>query len=141
MKNIVLISCASAKLPHKSRARDLYVSALFQKNLAYALSLAPDRIFILSAKYGLLGLEQEIEPYDVSLNQMNVASVRVWASMVLRQLAEQADLEQDLFIFLAGDKYRKYLVPHLRKVRVPLEGLRIGEQLRRLNQSAEQERA
>jgi len=49
MKKIVLISCVSKKLHHKSKAQDLYVSSLFLKNLQYAKSLNPDKIFILSA--------------------------------------------------------------------------------------------
>ena len=61
MAKVVLISCVSKKLLHKSMAQDLYVSPLFQKNLQYAKSLNSDKIFILSAKYGLLKLNEEIE--------------------------------------------------------------------------------
>ena len=49
---IVLISCASKKLNHKAKAGDLYISQLFKSGLRYAKSLNPDKIFILSAKYG-----------------------------------------------------------------------------------------
>ena len=62
MKKIVLISCASKKAPFKAKAEALYVSPLFVLNLRYAKSLKPDSIFILSAKYGLLDLDKEIEP-------------------------------------------------------------------------------
>lgn len=73
MKTIVLISCVSKKLNHAAKARDLYVSPLFKGNLAYAESLKPDVIYILSAKYGLLSQQDEITPYDVTLNAMNAA--------------------------------------------------------------------
>jgi hypothetical protein len=63
MNKVVLISCASKKLPHKAKAKDLYISPLFKKNLAFAHFLRADKIFILSAKYGLLSLEQVIELY------------------------------------------------------------------------------
>ena len=33
MKKIILISCASKKINKKIKAQDLYISALFQKNL------------------------------------------------------------------------------------------------------------
>lgn len=134
MKNIILISCVSKKLNQKSKARDLYISPLFKKNLNYAQKLQPDQIFILSAKYGLVDLEQVIEPYDLTLNTMPAREVKRWADGVLRQLSERTDLQRDQFIFLAGAKYRKYLVPHLNHVEVPFEGLTIGKQLQRLSE-------
>lgn len=135
MSKIVLISCASQKRGYKSKARDLYISALFKKNLAYAHKLAPDQIFILSAKYGLVGLEDEIEPYDLTLNTMSTAQIKAWAAGVLRQLSAKTDLQRDQFVFLAGAKYRKHLLPHLAHVEVPLEGLPIGKQLQKLSRN------
>jgi cytoplasmic iron level regulating protein YaaA (DUF328/UPF0246 family) len=134
MRKLVLISCVSKKRPTKSKARDLYISPLFKKNLNYAIKLAPDQIFVLSAKYGLVGLDDEIEPYDLTLNAMSANEIKQWANGVLRQLSTKADLQHDQFIFLAGAKYRKYLIPHLAHVEVPLEGLPIGKQLQRLSE-------
>ena len=131
---IVFISCVSKKRTQKSRARDLYISPLFKKNLQYALKLRPDKIFVLSAKYGLVGLDEEIEPYNLTLNTMSAAEIKRWAAGVLRQLAGQANLQNDHFIFLAGAKYRKYLLPHLQHVEIPFEGLTIGRQLHELSQ-------
>ncbi len=135
MRKIVLISCASKKSAQRNKARDLYVSTLFKKELQYALRLAPDLIFILSAKYGLVGLDNEIEPYNVTLNTMSAAEIKEWASGVLWQLSQKADLQHDQFVFLAGAKYRKYLAPGMAHVEVPLKGLCIGEQLQRLGGS------
>jgi len=84
MAKIVLISCVSKKLNHKSKAQDLYVSPLFQKNLRYARSLNPDKIFILSAKYGLLSLTDVVEPYDKTLNKMTSNEIKEWANSVLK---------------------------------------------------------
>ena len=134
MKKIVLISCVSKKRSVKSKARDLYISPLFKKNLQYASKLQPDRIFILSAKYGLVSLDEEIDPYDLTLNTMPAKEVKEWSERVLHDLAVQADFQQDHFIFLAGAKYRKYLVGHLIHVEVPFEGLTIGRQLQRLTE-------
>jgi hypothetical protein len=129
MKKIVLISCVSQKRNTRSKARDLYTSPLFRLNLSYAESLAPDTIFVLSAKHGLLELDQEIEPYNLTLNAMKGAEVRIWAERVLADLAQRADLERDRFIFLAGARYRKYLLPFLENSEVPMAGLTIGRQL------------
>jgi hypothetical protein len=77
-------------------------------------------------------LDEEIEPYDLTLNTMSASEVKQWATKVLHQLSAYTDLENDLFIFLAGAKYRKYLIPHLSHVQIPFEGLTIGKQLQQL---------
>ena len=129
MAKVVLISCVSKKLHHKSKAQDLYVSPLFKKNLQYAKSLNADNIFILSAKYGLLRLNEEIEPYDKTLNKMCSNEIKKWANYVLNQLKKSTDLENDEFIFLAGNNYRKFLLPHIKQYNIPMQGLGIGKQL------------
>lgn len=128
---IVLISCASKKLNYKEKAENLYISNLFRLNLLYAKSLA-DKIFVLSAKYGLLDLNTEIEPYDETLNYMSDKQVKEWSNKVLEDLRRKTDLEKDSFIFLAGEKYRKYLIQHITKYEIPLKGLGIGKQLKYL---------
>jgi len=132
VKKIVLISCSKVKANHKAKAEDLYLSPLFVGYLRHARSLKPDSIFILSAKHGLLELDREVEPYDTTLNDMPSAQVKAWADQVVEQLKRQADLLSDHFIFLAGEKYRKYLAPHLASYEVPLQGMPIGKQLKYL---------
>ena len=129
MRTIILISCVSKKQLHKAIARELYTSPLFRYALRYAESLHPDKIYILSAKYGLVSLDTLIAPYDVTLNTMTAPVIRQWSKDVLSALAQVADLEHDRFIFLAGEKYRKYLIPEIRNYEIPLEGLGIGKQL------------
>ena len=139
MKKYVLISCVSKKLHHKSKAQDLYVSPLFKKNLQYGKTLNPDKIFILSAKYGLLRLNEEIEPYDKTLNKMRSNEIKEWANSVLNQLKKSTDIENDEFIFLAGNNYRKFLLPHLKNCKIPMQGLRIGKQLQWLSKRIKNE--
>ena len=129
MAKVVLISCVSKKLHYKSKAQDLYVSSLFKKNLQYAKSLNADNIFILSAKYGLLRLNKRIEPYDKTLNKMRSNEIKEWANYVLSQLKKVTDLENDEFVFLAGNNYRKFLLPHIKHYNIPMQGLSIGKQL------------
>lgn len=131
-KSIVLISCVSKKLPYRAKAKDLYVSTLFKLNLKYAEILEPDDIFILSAKHGLLPLDKEIDPYKQTLNTMRSGEIKQWASLVFEQIKDICSIEETEFVFLAGDKYRKYLLPHLKNAQIPLKGLRIGEQLQKL---------
>lgn len=129
MKKIVLISCVKKKLPYRAKAKDLYTSTLFRSNLEYARQLGPDAIYILSAKYGLVGLEDEIDTYNLTLNTMTEAQKCAWAERVLTSLREKADLNSDHFVILAGNNYRKYLIPHLHSYEIPLEGLSFGQQL------------
>jgi hypothetical protein len=133
-RRIALVSCAAKKAKHKAQAQDLYASPLFKRALAYARFLRPDHIYILSAKYGLLDLTTEIEPYDLTLKEMSSNNVRGWADKVLSQLAQNANLGRDTFIFLAGDAYRRFIVPKLPHWEAPLAGLPIGKQLQRLNE-------
>jgi len=139
MAKVVLISCVSKKLHHKSKAQDLYISPLFKKNLQYAKSLNPDKIFILSAKYGLLRLDEEVEPYDKTLNKMHSNEIKEWANSVLNQLEKSTDIENDEFIFLAGNNYRKFLLPHLKHYKIPMGGLSIGKQLQWLSKRIKNE--
>lgn len=129
MKNIVLISCVSKKLDRKSTAENIYTSSFFLKKLTYAKSLKPSGIFILSAKHGLLKLTDEIEPYDKTLNKMRVNERKDWSKVVVNQLKSVVDLKKDQFTFLAGNKYREYLLTELDQVKIPMQGLKIGEQL------------
>ncbi len=139
MITIVLISCVSKKLPHRAKARELYVSPLFRMNLKYAQQFSPHQVFILSAKYGLLQLDEEIEPYDVTLNEMSARERRRWTDEVVSQLRDRCDLENDHFVILAGEKYRRYLLPHLKSYEVPLAGLPIGKQLQFLKEKTARE--
>jgi hypothetical protein len=105
---------------------------LFKLNLQYARSLKPTDIFILSAKYGLVDLEQEIEPYDQTLNTMGVSEIMTWARGVIEQLNLRIDLAEDEVIFLAGEKYRAYLLPYISHYQIPLARMTIGKQLQYL---------
>ena len=59
------------------------VSPLFQASLRQAKEDGAD-VAILSAKYGLIPIDRVIEPYDLSLEDLNHEEQSVWASMVMR---------------------------------------------------------
>ena len=134
MKRIVLISCVSMKLNCSAKASDLYISPLFKKALAYGHTLNPHNIFILSAKYHLVPLDQIINPYDLTLNDMSTREINAWADKVIEQLKDKADLDRDEFVFFAGANYRRFLTPRMKRYKIPMEGLGIGKQLRFLTQ-------
>lgn len=132
LKNaLVLVSCVKSKLDYAAPARDLYISHWF--------SLARDQVelgnadwFILSSRYGLIEPNQIIAPYEFTLNSLGVAERRAWAADVLARLLPIAKNYRQVVIF-AGQRYREFLVGPLKDlgldVTVPMEGLRLGEQL------------
>jgi len=144
MRRIVLISCVSRKGKTIAKAKDLYKGPLFTKSLAFACSLKPDKILILSALYHVLDLEQEIEPYDVTLSYISPKKktqkaklrvltkpeARVWGQKVLEQLGKIADLREDKFIILAGKSYIEPIQNGLTNIEEPLKGLRQGERVK-----------
>ena len=135
---LYLVSCVSQKLPVSAPAKDLYISSLFCKARSYVEGKGQPW-FILSAKHGLVHPEQVIEPYDLTLNNLGIRDRRQWAEGVLSQLEPHLGHTEGI-IFLAGHRYREFLEQALVQrgvsVSVPMEGLKIGEQLSWLNQHA-----
>ena len=118
---IALISCCKSKASSACRADELYTGALFKKQLAFSKDQDFDLVFVLSAQYGLLHLDEVIKPYEKTLNKMCVADRRAWAASVMKVLPRDAE-----FTYFAGARYREFLPPG----HVPCEGLGIGRQLK-----------
>ena len=137
MARIVLLSCTKAKLDKPSAAQDLYSpSPMFQKTKAYGKSLNPDKTYILSAKHHLVPLDKQLEPYDMTLKDMNKDEKEKWSQTVISQMKEKGiNPESDTFIFLAGSAYIKPLEKHIPEsnIETPMEGKRMGERLSWLN--------
>jgi hypothetical protein len=129
---IVLISCVKVKLNHPAKARELYISPLFKLSLRYAESLHPDKIFILSAKYCVVGLDEKIAPYELTLNKMHIPQAKEWSEKVISQLRTVSDLDNDEFVVVAGERYRRFLLPHIRHYTIPTKGLSFGKTLQYL---------
>ncbi len=126
---VVLISCVSKKRCVTSMAKEMYISPLFKGAYKYAEKINADKIFILSAKYGLLEETDIIEPYNETLNKKKNSEIKLWAKKVIAQLSLKTDLNTDDFVFLAGERYRRYLVSEIKHVSIPLKGMSIGKQL------------
>jgi hypothetical protein len=150
-KLIVLISCVSKKGVSKTKAKNLYISTLFKYSLAYANSLRPYKIYILSALHHLLDLETEIEPYNVTLcnvpknkrkvglKVLNPKEKKEWGEKVIEQLSKQADLKNDHFIILAGQEYIQPIAEYLTHVELPLKGLGQGKRVKFLKDNSKHE--
>lgn len=131
MSKIALISCTKLKKDYSCAAKEIYLeSQLFKKAVQFISRQNYDDWFILSAKYGLLNKDTIIEPYDITLNNMNSLQRKEWSKDVFNELLK---LKPTHLEFYAGKKYREYLIPLLQErgihCHVPLEGKGIGEQL------------
>ena len=83
--------------------------------------------------------DDEIEPYDETLNKMNARMRHEWAQKVASQM--RALPRGGRLVVFAGLNYREPLLSLLTNnfssIEIPLEGLKIGEQLRWFNFAAQ----
>jgi hypothetical protein len=137
MAKIVLLSCTKSKLDKPAPAKDMYSpSPMFQKTKAYGETLKPDKTFILSAKYGLLPMDKQIEPYDLTLKTMKKDEKDKWGELVKSQMSKSGvNPQSDKFVFLTGSEYMKPLESFIPEgnIEKPMEGKRMGERLSWLN--------
>ena len=69
-RRIVVIPCGARKKLVSAQAQYMYTGSYHKMCQRYGRSLVPpEQIYILSAKYGLLRLEDVIEPYSMTLGQ------------------------------------------------------------------------
>lgn len=136
---VVLISCVKKKKPEQETpcaAKDLYRSTLFkaQRELAQALS---QQWFILSAKYGLLHPDEQVEWYECTLNGQPIAKKKDWAKSVSISLHHRLKGARRIVI-TAGESYCHYLIPLLREhghqLYRPLQGVSMFFQPGRLRE-------
>lgn len=145
MRTIALIGCAAQKLTRPARARELYVSALFQLALQYAEAVLGAEVFILSAEHGLVRPDQRLKPYDLSIAEFEPWELAWWAYTVREQFAEvlgaefipaeTAGIPDDgewvlhqpglRLVMLAGQLYR-FTPPFPHRFEEPLSGMGIG---------------
>lgn len=130
-RRIAVVSCTGPTRPQSARARDLFVSPLFQELCAFADREA-DRWFLLDAEHGLLDPETVIAPTTKSIGRKESAARREWARRVIQQLVPVLDGVEQVLV-LANARSREYLLDFLgengRQVEVPMDGLSLGEQL------------
>jgi len=122
-ETFVIVGCGSAKRDRELEpgtlrvkrypAKDLYTSTYFQKKRAYAETVG-DQWIILSALHGLLPPDEQIKPYDVSIDDLDDDRLDRLAHRIGMTLIEWIEWERgegrdvDEVVVLAG---RSYLDP------------------------------
>lgn len=138
---VALVSCVKSKRTSVSAAQDLYTSALFTSMRSYAQQNS-DEWFILSAEHGVLRPDDVIAPYERSLNKMLKRERLEWAEKVQRSLLDLVPSRASIVV-LAGERYREHIVPFLNDhgfvVDIPMAGLKLGFQLRWLQEHTRNE--
>lgn len=108
-------------------------SQLFSLSYEYAKQFT-DRIFILSAKYGLLDEDTHIETYNLNLGDLSSKERRSWTQNVVIQLRKKCEIKDDQFTILAGKNYFEYLLPTLKDYSIPLLHVPFGSRAGALTQ-------
>ena len=125
----IFIACIKTKAEQCCAAKEMYKGALFISTYKYAESLN-GKIWILSAKYGLLHPNDVIAPYNKTLVGASKMECKKWAYKVYRQMVDkQIDFKEEA-VFLCGTNYRKYLITKFKKASAPLAHMGIGRQLK-----------
>ncbi len=134
---VVLVACAAQKVDtHGQRvpAADLYSSPLFRKSLAYARAItSEDNIRILSARHGVMRLDDRIGTYETPMSKLSKRESSAWAERARNTIMSEFGHERSRqVVFLAGDDYEIGL-PGQWLVARPLAGKSIGQRLHWLN--------
>lgn len=78
--DFVIIPCGNSKLATAAPASEFYTGSMFQDSLRTARKLfSDDRIYVMSAKHGIVSLDKVIEPYDVKLGMEGSIDARTLA--------------------------------------------------------------
>lgn len=136
-QRVILVGCGRKKaLCSLCPARHLYLGNVFKARAAYAEA---DGVpwWIISAKHGLLYVDQMIRPYDVSMESMRPCIRAAWGRAVVSDLVNalrKANVIPTVVEIHAGAKYVSAVRPPAEsaglEITTPLAGLGIGKQLR-----------
>lgn len=132
---IVFISCGKKKQKKACMAKDMYIGMYFNCIYSYAKHLKPRKIYILSAKYGVLNEQDYIYPYEKTLKNSSAKECKNWAYMVIKQLKQKGidTNTKEKIVFLCGKKYREYLAHLFVNVDIPFAGIGMGKQMQIIN--------
>jgi hypothetical protein len=131
--HIVLVTCVKSKRARPAAAKDLYTSALFRKERAYA-ERAGVPWFILSAEHGLVAPDEWLAPYERYLANTSASYRSAWGAWAAARLELLAGPLSDKTVEIhAGSRYLDALRPHLERLGArivdPLHGLAMGQRL------------
>lgn len=133
-----LLACSAGKLDRPAPARELYTGQLFRLSLQVAEALA-DTVLVLSAKHGVVTLDQVLAPYDLSLADLQKHQREHWGANVVTDLLRRFGVKDRAsrhegeavgagVLCLAPQSYVSALGFWYVRPAQPLKGLGIGQQ-------------
>ncbi len=108
-KVLVINGCSQSKLSHPAPAREFYIGQLFRMVRKFSELHEFDQR-ILSGKYGLLTMDDLVDPYDMKISTK--ADVKRVQEKCLYRLVE-LHKAYDTVIVILGKKYREVISPIL----------------------------
>ena len=130
---IVIISCGHTKRKEKSPAWKLYTGSYFRSCLRCASRWAKRKdIYIISAKYGIVTLDTELEPYEVKVKgvtnwwSQNRIEGAVDIATVEKQIKELKILRNPPVVFIGGRDYLRLLKQLIPDIKAPLQEYTTG---------------
>lgn len=137
---VALLSCTKEKLNKRCSVIEMFSNCTeFKAAYDYA-SLAADKVFVLSSKYGLLECDDEIDPANENMAVKPPYEKRLWAANVIDKLSRQCNPEEDEFLIFAEKQYFEYLTGELRKTHFPLSGVADALKFKKLQEMESEER-
>ena len=147
----VLVGCGKAKHDGRLPAKEKYSSNYFGLKRDYAETVG-DEWCIISAKYGVLEPDQEIDDYDTTVRDMGASERALWGNLTghnlvkwLTELEEEQGYPAEVHLLL-GSAYQEPMADTIRfleessnvDVVRPFEGTSgIGEQMAELKERTE----
>ena len=111
---IAILPCSQKKAKVSCSAGNMYKSSLFILRKRYAKDvLGCDKIYILSAKYGLIEENEIIEPYDTKLDTLSEAEYFDWQCQIYTQYLMKiynklmSDEKVEIYLFKSDSDYLK----------------------------------
>jgi hypothetical protein len=133
---VAFIACSKTKAVHSMPAGALYASPLYRKSLLAALDRS-DRVYVLSAKHGVLDPQTITAPYDVTLKTMGRADRQEWGRVTGATL-DSVLKRRDTVTLFCGEEYVEPLRADFVRIGVtteePLSMLSLGQRLQRLRE-------
>jgi hypothetical protein len=119
-RDIGLITCTREKKAHACQARDLYsVSPKFVRHLEFAEEHY-QKVFVVSARHGLVSLNQVLAPYDCYLGDFTEAEKAGWAAFIAACLRHEGMRAGDMVHIHSNEMYGEYLTLSLAPYQVIL---------------------
>ena len=129
---IVIIPCGGKKLGIRATAGRIYIGSYHLACQQWARSITSSKnIRILSSKYGLLCLDDIIDPYEQVMGDPGSISIRE-----LREQARHQGIEDEQIIAIGGKRYTESMRRTFVNIITPLDGIGgMGKQMHWLKEN------